>query len=92
MSGCTYSSEWREGRRAAECHVNTAGPERAWDVEMRVCRNVADGKEYDVVYDPFADRLMWFDNMYAAAQAFSHLVALASFDADGVENNRKVEK
>lgn len=83
------SKEWTTGVMVAKFNVNTAGPEGCWDVEMRACTSTSDGKRYNVVYDPFADRLMWFDSLLDARQAFTSLVQLAMFDADDGDTRKE---
>lgn len=82
-----FGEEWDNGEKIAHFNTNTSGPEAHWEVEMRRCHTVSDpGREYLVVLDPFAVRLMWFNNdrfgRFEAVQAFNHLTSLAMFDAD----------
>jgi len=79
-----FGSTWENGSKIAVFNAITNGPESSWTVEMRAC--IENGKRFNVVYDPFAERLMWFDNdrvgLFEARRAFNSLVELAMFDAE----------
>ncbi len=78
----TDDNDWNNGQVLAHFEVRTEGPERYWALEMRSCEQ--DGVAYIVVFDPFGERLMWFDadkpGMAEAQMAFTHLVGVAMCD------------
>lgn len=69
--------KWDKADNIAEFRCKTSGPEHEWDVMMRK----VDGMW--VVYEPFANRLMWFTEENEACTAFASMVRLALCDADG---------
>lgn len=82
-----FGKDWDDGVRIAHFKCITNGPEANWEAEIRFVRIYS--KEYWVVLDPMADRLMWFDNDRAgnaeAMRAFCNIVGLALCDADMIE-------
>lgn len=83
-----FGSDWDEGTRISYFECETQGPEERWCVEMKSVRTGEGDEEkfYTVVYDPFANRLMWFDDdrketNFEARMAFKNLVELALCDA-----------
>ena len=84
-----FGKDWENGVSIAKFKCTTNGPEGMWDTEMRIVKLEA-GKRYFVVYDPFANRLMWFDGdrlgNIEARVAFRNIVELAMCDADEGRN------
>ena len=82
----TFGKDWDDGTRVAYFKCTTNGPESNWETEMRLVGH--DLRSYWVVLDPFANRLMWFDNDRSggveARRAFCNIVGLAICDADKV--------
>ena len=83
-----FGKEWDEGCVIARFRCETSGPEGWWEVEMKSVKD-GEGKCCTVVHDPFANRLMWFDDdkkqpSFEAKMAFLILVQLALCDADVV--------
>ena len=83
-----FGKEWDEGCVIARFRCETNGPEGWWEVEMKSVKK-GECEYYTVVYDPFANRLMWFDDdknvsSFEAKMAFLNLVQLAMCDADVV--------
>ena len=84
-----FGREWDEGTRIAYFGCETLGPEGRWTIEMRTVKS--GGDFYTVVYDPFADRLMWFDadrkeTDFEARMVFRSLVEIALCDTCSVRN------
>lgn len=79
-----FGEVWDNGDDIAKFECTTNGPEGSWDVVMRRC--VDSTKSYRVVYDPFGNRLMWFDDdrvgCVESSRAFKDLVGIAMCDAD----------
>ena len=78
-----FGKYWDEGERLAFFEAQTNGPEGRWEVELK--RVVENGRPSFVVYDPFAQRLMWFNadrvGIFEARRAYANLVELALCDA-----------
>ena len=78
-----FGKDWDEGERLAFFEAQTNGPEGRWEVELK--RVVEHERPSFVVYDPFAQRLMWFNadrvGIFEARRAYANLVELALCDA-----------
>ena len=78
-----FGNDWKNGERLAYFETRTNGPGGRWGVELK--RVVEHGIPSFVVYDPFAQRLMWFNadrvGIFEARRAYANLVELALCDA-----------